>query len=330
MSPSPDHTPVSRSALVVGGAGFIGTHLLEELARDHANLVSLDIVEPPRAISGVAYVQGDIRKPLDVAGEFDVVYNLAAVHRTPGHPDAEYFETNVAGASNVTDFCRERAIKTIVFVSSISTYGPGEEQKTEDSQLNPVTSYGKSKAIAERTHREWLAAASDHRLIVPRPAVTFGAGEGGNFDRLLRALRQRRFVYPGRTDTIKSCGHVTDLVGSIAWALSLEDRTITYNFSYPERTTIAQIATTIAEAFDIPAPRFCAPLKLMLALARPFDLLEKAHLKTGINKARIMKLVESTNVYPKVLVERGYEFRTNLKTGVELWAASLEGHAPAR
>jgi nucleoside-diphosphate-sugar epimerase len=330
MTPTPDHTPVSRSALVVGGSGFIGSHLLDELALDHARLVSLDIVEPTRPIAGVEYERGDIRRPLDVEGDFDVVYNLAAVHRTPGHPDAEYFETNVAGASNVTSFCRERAIKTIVFASSISTYGPGEDQKTEDSQLSPVTSYGKSKTVAERIHREWLDEAPDHRLIVPRPAVTFGLGEGGNFDRLLRAMRQRRFVYPGRTDTIKSCGHVTDLVGSIAWALSLEDRTITYNFCYPERTTIAQIATAIADTFDIPAPRFCAPLKPMLALAKPFDLLEKAHLRTGINTARIMKLVEATNVYPTVLVERGYEFRTNLETGVELWAESLEAHARAR
>jgi nucleoside-diphosphate-sugar epimerase len=199
MTPTPDHTPVSRSALVVGGSGFIGSHLLDELALDHARLVSLDIVEPTRPIAGVEYERGDIRRPLDVEGDFDVVYNLAAVHRTPGHQDAEYFETNVAGASNVTSFCRERAIKTIVFASSISTYGPGEDQKTEDSQLSPVTSYGKSKTVAERIHREWLDEAPDHRLIVPRPAVTFGLGEGGNFDRLLKAMRQRRFVPAERT-----------------------------------------------------------------------------------------------------------------------------------
>ena len=43
-----------------------------------------------------------------------------------------------------------------------------------------------------------------------------------------------------------------------------------------------------------------------------------------------MKLVESTNVYPGVLVERGYEFRTSLRSGIELWAESLETHALAR
>ena len=121
--------PSAGSALVVGGAGFIGTHLLEELARDGtASSRSTSASRSGRSHS-VEYVRGDVRKPLDVAGEFDVVYNLAAVHRTPGHPDAEYFDTNVAGATNVTGFCRERGIKTIVFSSSISTYGPGEAQE---------------------------------------------------------------------------------------------------------------------------------------------------------------------------------------------------------
>ncbi len=53
----------------------------------------------------------------------------------------------------------------------------------------------------------------------------------------------------------------------------------------------------------------------MLAAPQPFELLDKIGVKTGINRERIMKLVESTNVLPQVLVDRGYQFRTNIDTG---------------
>ena len=161
----PSHlTPTPQDRRSSSAAPASSAHTCSrELARGGARLVSLDIIDPERPVDAVEYLRGDVRKPLDVPGEFDLVYNLAAVHRTPGHPDAEYFDTNVAGATNVTDFCRERAIKTIVFSSSISTYGPGEGKKTEDSQLSPVSAYGRSKLQAEMIHRDWFAEAPDRR-----------------------------------------------------------------------------------------------------------------------------------------------------------------------
>ena len=321
--------PVSiSSALVIGGAGFIGTHLIDELLASGVKVTATDHLSLRGNEEALTYVEADIRKPLTIEGDFDVIFNLAAVHRTPGHPGGEYYETNIAGAMNVTEFARERGIKRIVFTSSISTYGPGEDLKDEDTPLTPVSDYGKSKKLAEEIHRNWLEESDDNQLVVVRPAVTFGYGEGGNFDRLLGALRQRRFVYPGRTDTIKSCGHVTDLVGSMLWALGLGDRELTYNFAYPERTTIKQVAEAISTTFDVPAPPATLPFSAMKAAAKPFDLLDKVGLKTGINTPRIMKLVESTNVYPKVLVERGYKYRTDLRTGVELWKRETDAKKP--
>ena len=162
-------------------------------------------------------------------------------------------------------------------------------------------------------------------MIVPRPAVTFGLGEHGNFDRLLKAMRQRRFVYPGRTDTIKSCGHVTDLVGQHQVGAVARGPHDHLQLLLPGTDDDRGDRDDDRGRVRCLPPPFCVPLKLMLAVAQPFGLLEQAHLKTGINKDRIMKLVESTNVYPNVLVERGYEFRTNLRSGIELWARKPRG-----
>src|SRR5207248_1642168 len=127
------------SAIVFGGAGFVGSHLIRELAAGGAReIVCADLESPRTRLDGVRYVQCDVRSPIDVDGHFDVAFNLAAVHRTPGHADHEYFETNVEGARNVTDFCRRRDVSEIVFTSSISVYGPNEERLTEASELQPV------------------------------------------------------------------------------------------------------------------------------------------------------------------------------------------------
>jgi nucleoside-diphosphate-sugar epimerase len=84
---------------------------------------------------GSTFVECDIRKPIEslpfTPTPEDVIFNFAAVHRTPGHPDKEYFETNIRGAENVCAFAEKYDIKQIVFTSSIAPYGAAEELKEE-------------------------------------------------------------------------------------------------------------------------------------------------------------------------------------------------------
>lgn len=136
--------------LIFGGSGFIGTHLIHRL-KDAC--VKPGVVEKNE---GVIYRRVDVRKP--IALDFtptpdDVIFNLAAVHRTPGHPDYAYFETNIRGAENVTAFAEQHGIRKILFTSSIAPYGAAEELKTEDTLPTPNTPYGISKLVAEKIHQ---------------------------------------------------------------------------------------------------------------------------------------------------------------------------------
>ena len=212
--------------IITGGTGFIGTHLTNLLNEVHpeAKVWNLDIVKPgtPNPVVknykpavkegeklGSTYIECDVRKPIvnlpfEPTPE-DVVFNFAAVHRTPGHEDREYFETNIRGAENVCAFAEKYGIKNMVFTSSIAPYGASEELKTEDTLPTPNTAYGISKLVAEKIHLAWQKGGNCHtdptdltdgqttppngtppnlggerRLLIVRPGVVFGKGENGN------------------------------------------------------------------------------------------------------------------------------------------------------
>lgn len=316
-------TRSDQIAVVFGGAGFIGGHLLARLAASgrYRRLVSYDIAAPKAAVAGVDYVVGDVREPIAVDGEVAgaEIYNLAAVHTTPGHQDWEYFWTNVNGATAVCAFARAIDARFLLFTSSISVYGPTEEPVDERFKPSPTSAYGRSKLQAETIHRTWLDADPGRRLVVVRPAVIFGPGEGGNFTRLARLLSRGHFVYPGRRDTIKSCGYVGELVRSMEFARDLHRREFTYNLSYPARTTTEQICAAFAEVAGFAEPRVTVPFAMMRAGGFAFELLSSLGFRTSVNRDRIGKLVKSTNILPSALMSEGYVFETTLREALARW-----------
>lgn len=125
--------------IIFGGSGFIGTHLIKLIKKNcyksGDKIIDVDIVMPGEEgvvpgkverIENVEYIRADVRSRIEFEFEStknDIIFNLAAVHRTPGHKDNEYFETNILGAQNVVDFAEKNNINKILFTSSIAPYG---------------------------------------------------------------------------------------------------------------------------------------------------------------------------------------------------------------
>lgn len=317
---------MTAQAILFGGAGFIGTHLAVYLEQQGTfdRIILADVAEPPRADAVRRCI--DVRQPIprDLAepAERTVLFNLAAVHRTPGHPTHEYYEANVLGAINVTEFAEAIGATEIVFTSSIAVYGPDEETKHEDTLPAPESAYGWSKLLAEEVHRAWQRRDPGHRLTIVRPAVIFGSGENGNFTRLAQALRRGSFVFPGRRDTIKACGYVGELVRSMDVVHGQGASYTLYNFCYDRPYTIADICEAFQRVGGVRGPRGTVPLPLMKLAASGFEFLSALGFKNSISRERIAKLVRSTNIEPGYLVRTGYVYETDLDEALRRWAAA--------
>jgi nucleoside-diphosphate-sugar epimerase len=280
--------------------------------------------------SGRRFVCGDVREdqPSTInhqpstgpqAQSPPAIYNLAAVHRTPGHPRSEYFETNLLGAENVCAFARETGVRTIVFTSSIAPYGASESLKSEATLTVPNTAYGISKLVAEHIHRTWQAERSDERrLVIVRPGVVFGPGEGGNVTRLAAAMAKRRFVYPGRKDTIKACIYVKDVARLLAeMAARPEPGVFLYNLTYEPPPTIEEICGAIARVTGAREPTLVVPGAALRAVAAVLTPLQG--LGGGFHPDRVKKLMISNNISGQRLVEDGYRLEFSLEEALRDW-----------
>jgi nucleoside-diphosphate-sugar epimerase len=306
-----------RNVIIFGGSGFIGTHFQNYL-RDTKGINVYCFDWKSSNPLEVLDVREEIRINQDFSSD-DLIINLAAVHTTPGHPDHEYFETNMLGAKNVCEFAERGGIGNIIFTSSIAPYGASEEEKTEDTLATPNTPYGISKLVAEHIHKEWAAKDKSRRLMILRPGVVFGKGEGGNFTRLAKAISKGLFFYPGRKDTIKACIYVKELVYQ-SWALfnNQTEAVKTYNVAYEPALTIEQIASGIADVQRKSAPKIVIS-SLVLKFAAVVLKVTGVGSAIGIHPDRVKKLMLSTNISGKKLQEASEGYKYSFQEALTDW-----------
>lgn len=152
---------MSGKALVTGGGGFIGSHLVERLLHDGNQLRVLDnFATGHRAnLAGVdgeyELVEGDIQSYERVHNAVrgcDLVFHVAALPSVPRSIQDPLTSTasNVTGTLNVLLAARDEGVRRVVFASSSSVYGPQREfPQREEAAARPISPYGVSKLAAE-------------------------------------------------------------------------------------------------------------------------------------------------------------------------------------
>ena len=145
--------------LITGGAGFIGSHVVDKLLQENCQVIIVDNLSTgvqENIHKAATFIQIDIRSnqllELFIREKFDYVIHLAAqtmVHKSLEMPDYDC-DVNISGTVNILEACRKTSVKRIVFSSTAAVYGNVESLPVmEDSPTAPTSFYGLSKLTCE-------------------------------------------------------------------------------------------------------------------------------------------------------------------------------------
>ena len=242
--------------LVTGGAGFIGSHLLQLLVQDaDIETVVLDNLSSgsySHVPGSIRLVEGDIcDKNIDelfAAEHFDAVIHLAAQTMVPyslEHPD-EDCNTNLMGIINILECCRKHGVKSVVFSSSAAIYGDNLNVPLKESERPlPTSFYGLTKMASEHYLRLYHDLYGINTTVL-RFANVYGerqgdGGEGGVISIFCKLLAAGKPVTVfGNGEQTRDFVYAGDIAKALLKAVSLEGHH-TINISTQEETSLNQL-----------------------------------------------------------------------------------------
>lgn len=150
----------NKRVLVTGGAGFIGSHLVEKLVNLGAQVTVLDnfssgvLTNLKSVVGDIFVIYGDVRSAytcLKATENKDIVFHLASFVSVPQSivDPITCYNINVNGTNNILEGCRKNAVKAFVFSTSSAVYGDKDGVSCEDDSLNPTSPYAISKVKGE-------------------------------------------------------------------------------------------------------------------------------------------------------------------------------------
>jgi len=161
--------------MVLGGAGFIGSHVIRKLASANLSTISYDLFSNNTLEEEIRWVKADILE-LNTVERIFFEYEIDSVIHLIGLPTIGYcrknphlsFLLNVMSVQNSLEAMRKTDTKRIVFASSAAVYGSAFSQMTlkETDATNPATVYGHHKLIAEQLIRSYSEAYGIEHVIL--------------------------------------------------------------------------------------------------------------------------------------------------------------------
>jgi ADP-L-glycero-D-manno-heptose 6-epimerase len=176
-----------QSALITGGAGFIGSNLALELERRYPD-IRVTIIDDFRSgeFSNLIGFRGDLvaqdLASLDLLGrfqpdEFQVIFHLASITDTTVTDARQMIWSNVEGFRRVAEFAR-RSGTPLIYASSAAVYGVCRSGRMrEDRSVRPANVYGFSKTLLENLARRFDDASGGFRIVGLRYFNVYGLGE---------------------------------------------------------------------------------------------------------------------------------------------------------
>jgi UDP-glucose 4-epimerase len=251
--------------LVTGGAGFIGSHLVDRLAAEGHQIRVIDNLSSGRLENlahrrDVEVIIGDLKNPQDVQKAVrgvDAVFHFAAnpeVRVSTTNPDI-HFNENVVATFNLLEAMRKNDVTQLVFASSSSVYGePDEIPVDENAPLRPVSVYGASKAACEHLIHAY-AKLYGFRAVALRYANVVGPrlrhGVIWDFINKLRKNPHELEIL-GDGKQVRSYIYIDDAVEAtlLAWKKTTDTYAV-YNVAAEDWITVDEVADLVIEAMGL-------------------------------------------------------------------------------
>jgi len=319
---------MAERILVTGGAGFIGSHLVEALlARGYRVRCMV------RRTSDLAFVR---HLPVEWAyadlcdGEglraaiqgTEAVCHCAALTRALDEETC--LRVNTHGTEALARACLEATprLRRFLFVSSVAAVGPSDgpgDIVDEARSPRPLTWYGRSKLAAEQTLRA-VAGEGDARLplTIVRPAAVYGPRDK-DFHAYFRLIKLHLNLQLGQGERHISLIYVRDLVDLLLRALHQEEAVGQTYFGCGPASTYGGLAETIARALDKRAVRITVPLAALGPMAAVSRVQGRLTGRPALlNDQRLIDVRQRSWLFSgeKARQELGFEARYSLETGV--------------
>ncbi len=248
--------------LVTGGAGFIGSHLIEKLLKKKHKIIVIDNLSTGRLeniksfLNKITFIKKDIFKS-NILKDFknvDVVFHLAALADiVPSiNSPRKYFESNVIGTLNVLEASLEKKVKKFVYAASSSCYGiPKNYPTTENEQIDTKYPYALTKKQAEDLVLHWgkvykLNVTSLRLFNVygtrSRTSGTYGA-MFGTF--LKQKLKKYPFTIVGNGKQTRDFTYVTDVVEAFIKSINYKKNCQIFNIGSGKTISINRICALL-------------------------------------------------------------------------------------
>ncbi len=256
------------TALVTGAGGFIGSHLVESLLRNGHRVRALVHYNSRGSWAQLEELKPDLLERLDVwladvtdpyvvrdlAVGCETVFHLAALIGIPYsyHAPASYVATNVGGALNVLEACRQAGVRRVIITSTSEVYGTARYAPIDESHpLQAQSPYAASKIAADKVAESYFCSF-DVPVVILRPFNTYGPRQSGRAvipTVLTQALAGREEIRLGNLEPRRDLTFVEDAVRAFvlaAEAPGIEGETI--HFGQGTAVSVAQLEQQCQEA----------------------------------------------------------------------------------
>ncbi len=246
--------------LITGGAGFIGSHILQRFSKENCQITVLDNLHSGNKANipeGVNFIEMDIcdERIIDVfeRNKFEAVVHLAAQTMVNASIDDPIYDSdnNIRGTINILEACRKTGVRRIVFSSTAAVYGDVNAVPVlEDFTTDPLSFYGLSKLTVEK-YLKLYQKLYGLEYVILRYANVYGerqgdGGEGGVISIFMKLLAQNKaLTIHGDGKQSRDFVYAGEIANANWLALNTENINEIYNISTQTETSINELVETL-------------------------------------------------------------------------------------